>query len=187
MFLSNISMTDDGAEHILGKDPKQKGAVLENLLGMFSYFKTTEMFDFVANIFANVSSMKGGRCWMIENNSIITSIFKNLDDPETNKHRMKHLIEVVRNICFEYEKYEKDFQQFNLITKICRVLVKEHGLTEHSLPASWESCNGIAKKELFLNTIEKENTRNLLDALVLLANIKTFLREMDSLRIYDLL
>jgi hypothetical protein len=75
MFLSNISMNEEGAEHILSKDPKQKGAVLENLLGMFSYFKTTEMFDFVANIYANVSSAKVGRQWMIENNSIITSVF----------------------------------------------------------------------------------------------------------------
>jgi len=108
MFLSNISMNEDGADHLLGKD-KQKGSVLENLLGMFSYFKTSQMFDFVANIFANVSSNKPGRQWMVECSTVIPLLFKNLDDKETNAHRMKHLLEVVRNICFEYDKYEKDF------------------------------------------------------------------------------
>lgn len=186
MFLSNISMNPLGAEHILGKD-QQKGAILDNLFGMFSFFKTTEMFDFVANIYANVSSSKPGRCWMIENVSTLTSILSNLDDVNSSKHRMKHLIETVRNICFEYEKYEKDFQQFNLIMRICKVLVKEHGLTEHTLPSSWEHCNGIANKELYLKDIEKENSRNLLDSLVLLANSKTLLEEMDKIRIYDML
>jgi hypothetical protein len=98
-------MVDDGVDHILNKDPKQRGAVLENLLGMFSYFKTTEMFDFVANMYANISSSKPGRCWMIENPAILKSVYDNLDDKETSAHRMRHLIETARNICFEYENY----------------------------------------------------------------------------------
>lgn len=73
------------------------------------------------------------------------------------------------------------------IVKICRALVRVQGITEHTLPSSWESCEGIAKKELFLAQIEKEDSRNLLDALVLLANQRENLQEMDKLRIYDLL
>jgi hypothetical protein len=67
MVLSNVAITESGQRHLLGSsDSKTKGAVLENLVGMFTYFRTSEMFDFVANILANVSSLKEGRCWMIE-------------------------------------------------------------------------------------------------------------------------
>lgn len=110
MLLSNISNTDSGQRHLLGTDPKTRGAILENLVGMFTYFRTSEMFDFVANILSNVSSLKEGRCWMIEQSKhFLTPVFLLLQNRETNKHRTKHLIEVIRNVCFEYEKYEKDF------------------------------------------------------------------------------
>ena len=75
----------------------------------------------------------------------------------------------------------------NLIELICRVLVKEHGLTEHSLPPSFHYLKGISSKEIFANLIDMENTRQLLDALVLLANSQTFLRHMDNIKIYQLL
>lgn len=84
--------------------------MLENLVGMFTYFRTSEMFDFVANILANVSSLKEGRCWMIEQTqNILNPTILLLQNRETNAHRTKHLIAVIRNILFEYEKYEKDF------------------------------------------------------------------------------
>jgi len=71
MLLSNIAITESGQQHILGIDKKTRGAILENLVGMFTYFRTSEMFDFVANIMSNVSSLKEGRCWMIENSQNI--------------------------------------------------------------------------------------------------------------------
>lgn len=89
---------------------------MENLVGMFIYFRTSEMFDFVANILANVSSMKEGRCWMIEHSqNILNPIYLLLIDPELSAHRTKHLIQVIRNILFEYEKYEKDFIQNDVV------------------------------------------------------------------------
>lgn len=99
---------------------------------------------------------------------------------------MKHLIEVIRNVCFEYEKYEKDFIQMNMIELICRVLVKEHGLTEHSLPKSFNHLKEIAKKEKFIPDVDQVNTKEMLDGLMLLANSKTFLKKMDDMRIYEL-
>jgi hypothetical protein len=72
----------------------------------------------------------------------------------------------------------------DIITKICRVMIKEHGLTEHTLPTTWEHCNQIAKKELFASMIEKNNTTNLLDSLVLLANQLALLKEMDRLFVH---
>ena len=62
-----------------------------------------------------------------------------------------------------------------IIELLCRVLVKEHGLTEHSLPESWMHLKGIAQKEVFASMIDMEITRDLLDGLMLLANSQTFL------------
>lgn len=110
MFLTNLSQTEEGQRHILGTDPKQRGAVLENLMGMFQYFKTSEMFDFVANIFANVSSDKQGRQWMVENPSVLKSVFTLIEDPETSKHRVRHLCETVRNCMFLWETHNADLK-----------------------------------------------------------------------------
>ena len=81
MLLSNVANTETGQQHILGVDPKTRGSILENLVGMFVYFRTSEMFDFVSNILSNVSSLKEGRCWMIENTqNILNPIFLMLQD-----------------------------------------------------------------------------------------------------------
>ena len=171
MLLSNVGLIESGQRHLLGTDAKTKGAVLENLVGMSTYFRKSEMFDFVSNILANVSSMKEGRCWMIEHSqNILSPIFLLLQDPEISRHRVKHMTQCIRNVLFEYEKYEKDFLQMEIIQLLCRVLVREHGLTEHSLPESWMHLKGIATKEVFTSMIDMDVTKDLLDGLMLLAN-----------------
>ena len=69
MLLSNISVVEEGQKHILGEE-KTKGAILENLIGMFSYFKKNPIFDFVANIMSNVSALQAGRDYMLENKNL---------------------------------------------------------------------------------------------------------------------
>ena len=69
MFLTNLSIVESGQKHLLGEG-KTKGAVLENILGMFNFFKTNPTFDFVANIFANVSALAAGRRHMIDNGMV---------------------------------------------------------------------------------------------------------------------
>lgn len=145
------------------------------------------MFDFVANILANISSLKEGRCWMIENpKDTLNPVFLLAQSTDTNKHRFKHLVDTVRNICFEYEKYALDFLQLNVIEILCRLLVKEHGLTENSLPQSWQHLKGLAEKEIFASQIDMANTRELLDSLMLCANSKELLEHMSKLKIYEL-
>jgi hypothetical protein len=73
MLLSNVAMAETGQNHILGNDKKTRGSIIENLCGMFTYFRSSEMFDFVSNILANVSSLKAGRQWMIENSKNVLS------------------------------------------------------------------------------------------------------------------
>ena len=182
MLLCNVSATETGQEHLLGKD-KTKGSIIENLTGMFTYFRHAEMFDFVSNILSNVASLKAGRCFMIENSkNILSPVFLLLQDPKVSQHRIKHMIATLRNVLFEYEKYEKDFIQMEVIELLCRFLVREHGLTDASLPESFERMSNICQKEKYLKDVDVENTRNLLDCLVLLANKDTFLKMMEKLK-----
>lgn len=110
MFLCNLSHTESGQIHLLALGTTHKGVLLENLLGMFQYFKTSSLFDFVANIFANISSYKKGRQWMIENTGTLKTIFAIAEDKDTNPQRTKHLCETIRNVMFEWEEYHKDLQ-----------------------------------------------------------------------------
>jgi surface polysaccharide O-acyltransferase-like enzyme len=78
---------------------------------MFSYFHANTSFDFVSNIFANISSLKEGRQYMIEQNMIMKVIDLLLAKSNPiNKHRKENLFSVLRNCLFEHEKYAKDFQ-----------------------------------------------------------------------------
>lgn len=69
MFLTNVTNQTKGAEHLLGQG-KQTGAILENLFGMFAFFKTNPTFDFASNILANVTALKEGREFIIEANLV---------------------------------------------------------------------------------------------------------------------
>lgn len=68
MFMTNVSMVEEGQKHIIGldADEKLKGAILENFFEMFSYFFTKSEFDFVANILSNISALKAGREFLVE-------------------------------------------------------------------------------------------------------------------------
>lgn len=124
MFLSNLTILESGQKHLLGEG-KTKGAVLENLFGMFSFFKTNPTFDFVSNIMANMSAYKPGRQFMVEQNMMSQIADLTLDRPNTNDHRRKQLLACLRNICFLYEDYEADFDQANLIKKLIKLFVQE--------------------------------------------------------------
>jgi len=69
MFLTNLTTIESGQVHMLGEG-STKGTILENIIGMFIYFTTNATFDFVSNIFANVSSLKAGRQWIIESGQL---------------------------------------------------------------------------------------------------------------------
>lgn len=72
---------------------------------MFSYFKKHITFDFIANILSNVSALKECREYMIEN-KMMAKIIELIKEGEINTNRKKHLIGCIRNLSFEYEKYE---------------------------------------------------------------------------------
>ena len=121
MLITNITMIEEGQRHVLGLDGdgKLKGAIMENFFGMFHYFADKPEFDFMANVLANISAHKEGRDFLIEEGMLtkIIAMVKQQAKRGTmaNAQRLKHLLECVRNCCFEYEKYEKDFQQDDLL------------------------------------------------------------------------
>ncbi len=117
MTLSNLTITEEGQKHILGEG-RMRGAIVENLFGMSTYFIKSGVFDFVTNILSNFSSMKEGRKYMIEN-KMLPKILEMLRGDLINEHRRRHLIEVVRNLSFEYEQYEKQFLQVRLFHHLC--------------------------------------------------------------------
>ena len=146
MLLTNLTIQEEGQKHFLG-DGKTKGAILENIFGMFNYFKTNTTFDFVSNIMANVSSLAAGRRFIIENNMLGQILDIVLDKANCNEHRRKHLLATLRNVCFEYEDYEIDFTKVDLADKLIKLFVQEQGIA--MLPTEWEHLQGTAPKELY--------------------------------------
>ena len=122
MLLTNLTIVEAGQKHLLGEG-KTKGAIIENIFGMFKYFKTNPTFDFIANILANMSALKTGRKFMIENNLLGPIMDICLEKDKTNDHRRKQLLACLRNISFEYEDYEADFIQVDMLGKLCKLLV----------------------------------------------------------------
>jgi hypothetical protein len=80
---------------------------------MFTYFIKNGVFDFIANILSNFSSMKEGRKYLIDN-KLVPKIIEMLKNDLINEHRRVHLIEVLRNVAFEYEPCEKLFIQVSI-------------------------------------------------------------------------
>jgi len=106
MFLTNLTQFDQGKEHLLGKD-KLRGAIIDVLFGMFCYFSQNSTFDFIANVLANISSIKDGRVYMMEQ----AMLPKIAELAETaNAHRRMHLIAIICNSVFEYEAYHTNFE-----------------------------------------------------------------------------
>jgi len=124
MFLTNLTILESGQKHLLGEG-KTKGAILENIIWMFNFFKTNPTFDFVSNILANMSSLAAGRRFLIENSQLQTILDLALDKANLSEHRRKHLLATIRNICFEYEDFEIDFANLELPAKLIKLLVQE--------------------------------------------------------------
>lgn len=108
-----------------------------------------------------------------------------LDRANTNDHRRKQLLACLRNLCFEYEDYEADFVQLDLLPKLVKLLVQEQGIAQ--LPSEWSHLQGVAPRELFMRQIDMDNTHEILDSIVLLINADKFLKELHQASFQTLL
>ena len=106
----------------------------------------------MANVLSNLSSLKEGREFLIENGefSKIVTMVKSLAKSSTpSKQRLKHLLECIRNCCFEYEKYEKDFIQIGLLDHLIAILINVQGLATLPEEVAFIFGDDAPKKELF--------------------------------------
>ena len=109
MTLSNLTATEEGQKHLLGLEHKSKFIIVESVFGMFCYFSKNTAFDFVSNIMANLACLSEGRQFMIDN-KYIEAMTVQMISKDLNKHRRKFLITCLRNLLFEYEKYQDKFE-----------------------------------------------------------------------------
>jgi hypothetical protein len=120
---------------------------------MFQYFSTRPEFDFVANILSNLSSLKEGRKHLIEDGVFkkVVSMVKEMvkASPKSNEQRLKHLLECIRNCCFEYESYEADFVQDGLLDALTVILINIQGLAQLPEEVAFIFGDDAPKKELF--------------------------------------
>jgi len=55
------------------------------------------------------------------------------------------------------------------------------------MPEHWTHLEGVAPRELFLSQIDMDNTHEIADALVILANSEKFLKELHAAKFQNLL
>ena len=73
----------------------------------------------------------------------------------------------------------------DLMNRLIKLLILEQGLT--TLPPAWEHMNGVAPKEKFMSKIDMDNTKEILDALVLLINAEKFLQDLYAMKFEQIL
>ena len=129
--MSNITSHECGQKHVLGLegDGKFQFIIAESIFGMFCYFSKNTAFDFVSNIMANLACLKEGRNFMIDH-LYIEAIVIQMVTKYLNSHRRKYLIACIRNLLFEYKKYQEKFMNINVPRDICKVLIDEQGIVK---------------------------------------------------------
>lgn len=125
LLLNNLSAIENGQKHILCLDnEKSQFIIVESLFAMFCYFNKNTAFDFVSNLMANIACLNEGRQWMLDN-GMFEAISLQLLTKQPNTHRRKSLIQCLRHLSFEYEKYEARFLDKNVPRDLCKLLIDE--------------------------------------------------------------
>ena len=106
MFLANLSSFEEGQKKLLDvSDEKIKGIVFFKLLDKFFEYIYHSSFNFCSSVIANVSSLKVGRELILENK--IFKIFL-IQFDKLNNMKMINILRMIRNCCFEYEKFHEE-------------------------------------------------------------------------------
>ena len=121
MFMANLSSFEEGQKKLLDiSNEKIKGIVFFKLLDKFFDNIYSSSFDFCSSVIANVSSLKEGRELILENK--IFKIFL-IQFDKMNNMKIVNILRMIRNCCFEYEKYSeellvKDSVMFSYLIKV---------------------------------------------------------------------
>ena len=174
MLLTNVTVSEEGQKHLIG-DGRTKGLIIDNLFGMFCYFLKSGVFDFVANIMANVTALQEGREVIVEY-QMLPKIIDMLRWNKVSVHRRKHLIECLRNVAFGYEAFEGKFVELKFTQELAHTLTYEEGLTE-GLSESVAQFKALKKPF----EVSKGNVKNIIDTFILLSNSEKLMDEMASI------
>lgn len=129
MIISNITTTEAGQKQFFCSDKKE----LEKVQGLLflkmceKYFENIykEEMDFFSSIIANVSALKEGRIFILEQ-KIFEIILAQFD--KMNNFKITNNLRMFRNVCFEFEKFEDELiaKEGYMINLVFKVLVKTH-------------------------------------------------------------
>ena len=110
MIINNLTINELGQKQFLNvENEKLKGLVMLKMLDKYFENIYKDELDFFSSILANISALKEGRIFLLEN-KIFDVILAQVD--KLNNFKMINMLRLFRNCCFEFEKYEN-----NLIVK----------------------------------------------------------------------
>lgn len=180
MILTNLtSVSEKAQKQFFGSDKeesdKMKGLFFIKMLDQFFENVYKEEMDFMSSIIANVSALKEGRVFILENHlyEIILAQFDKL-----NNFKMVNMLRVFRNCCFEFEAFEKELivREGFMLLLLFKILIETNSVNKEEIYLGVSCLDGIHfthfKKETAFQ--EKEAINDLIiDIFVILTNTQT--------------
>jgi hypothetical protein len=112
MIMTNLTIEEYGQKQFFMSDKKEyekvQGMFLIKIFEKFCENIYKEEMDFCSSIIANISALKEGRVFILEN-KLFDILLHQFD--KMNNFKIHNMLRVFRNCCFEYEKYEEDLVQ----------------------------------------------------------------------------
>lgn len=105
MIITNLTTVEEGQKQFFNLENEQlRGILFLKMLDKYFQHIYRDEMDFFSSIIANISSLKEGRVFMLENKvfEIILGQFDKL-----NNMKMTNMLRVFRNCCFEFEAFEE--------------------------------------------------------------------------------
>ncbi len=126
MIVTNLTVDEKGQKQLFAyDDEKTKGLIFLKVLDKYFENIYKEEMDFMTSIIANLSALKEGRVFMLENKiyEIILAQFDKL-----NNFKMINMLRVFRNCCFEFEKFETDLlvKEGYMLSLVFKILLESN-------------------------------------------------------------
>jgi len=112
MILTNLTTNELGQKQFFCSDKKEyekvQGLFLIKIFEKFCENIYKDEMDFCSSIIANISALKEGRVFILEN-KLFDILLHQFD--KMNNFKIHNMLRVFRNCCFEYEKFEENLVQ----------------------------------------------------------------------------
>jgi len=200
MLISNLTTYTFGRVKFLNasENPALKTFMLENIIGMTTFFKDSEFFNFGANIITNCTidalkvhaDAKAPLCTL----QVFTPLFDMMTSIKKSPVKRLKITEGVKNLMFNHSTHLKELKESDVLSSLGKALIEAN----HSeLPEVMEEDCKL--KDTWMEAYEKRNdtpadigaykdsfNHCLMDSLVLLANEEDMLLQMHEYGIQNL-